>query len=287
MHPAADDYELLRQYVERGNEQAFASLVARHTDMVYSAAVRQVGRGGMADEVTQAVFILLLRKADRLPPGTVIGAWLFKATRYTSMNALRAQARRRRHEQEAANMAQSRQTPDVGWAKIAPLLDEAIARLNATDRTAVVLRYLERRSLADVGAALGVSENAAHMRVQRATEKMRQFFQRRGMAMSASVLGMAILASARHAAPAKVAESVSVAALYGVHMNAAHAATVLAKSAYRDMIVERVKGVVALTTAVAIVAGGAMLSWPKPGPTVVDPQHHSAPSEDLPPRRIG
>ena len=201
MHLAAEDFELLRQYVERGSESAFADLVARHTDMVYSSAVRQVGRGGMADEVTQAVFILLMRKADRLPPGTVIGAWLFKATRYTSMNALRAQARRRRHEQEAAAMANTRNTPDVGWARIAPMLDEAIARLSPTDRAAIVLRYLERRSLADVGATLGVSENAAHMRVQRATEKMRAFFQRRGMAMTATALGVAIMTSATHAAP--------------------------------------------------------------------------------------
>lgn len=257
MRLAAEDFELLRQYVERGSE----------------SAVRQAGRGGMANEVTQAVFILLMRKADRLPPGTVLGDWLFKATRYTSMNALRAQARRRRHEQEAAAMANTRNTPDVGWARIAPILDEAIARLSPTDRAAIVLRYLERRSLADVGATLGVSENATHMRVQRATDKMRAFFQRRGMAMTATALGVAIMTRATHAAPPVVSQTLTVAALRTAQATPGHAAPALAKSVAREMVMERIKSTIALTVAVSIVVGGAALTLPKSTPAPPLPLH--------------
>ena len=218
----SDDYALLRQYVETGSEAAFAHLVARHTDMVYSSALRQVPQD-MAEEVTQAVFILLLKKAPRLPEGTIVAAWLHKATRFTALNAMKMNARRRRHERKAGEMSLQRNQVNPAWTRVSPLLDEAISRLNERDRSAVVLRFMEQRSLADVGMTLGISENAAQMRVQRAVEKMRGFFQRRGIVITAAALSSAVAVNATQAAPPHLAASLGADTLRAAKTSGAQA----------------------------------------------------------------
>lgn len=259
MDQACDDADLLRQYADTGSEAAFACLVARHTDMVYSAARRQVGPGDLADEVTQAAFILLMRKAHRLPRATVVAAWLYKATRYTALNARRAQTRRRRHETKAAHMAHATHTPTQPWIRVEPLLDEAIARLNANDRNAVVLRYLERRSLAEVGHALGISESAAHMRVQRAVEKMRAFFGRRGVTLTAAALGIVLSAQATQAASTTLVASLDVTALK-VKGTLPTGPAALADSASRGILLGQVRSAVSIAMAAAVVLGLGVLT---------------------------
>lgn len=205
MQGPRSDQDLLRDYVA-GETSAFAELVARYADLVYGAAVRQVGRAGLADEVTQAVFILLMRKAAKISDNVVLAAWLHKATRYTALNAIRRENRRRKHERRAAEMAADSRRPEPTtaaaalWKQLSPDLDEGIAALAARDREAVILRFLERRSFADVARTMGVSEAAAQMRVTRAIEKLRGFFRRRGVVVTATVLGGAVSASTTHAA---------------------------------------------------------------------------------------
>src|SRR5581483_6187662 len=113
------EWELLRDYVERGSEPSFARLVAAHVDMVFSAALRQCGDRAMAEDVTQAVFIILARKAPKLKPGAVLGAWLHQTACYTAMNAIKAKARRRRHEQRAAEMNAELRRVDSSWHQLA------------------------------------------------------------------------------------------------------------------------------------------------------------------------
>jgi RNA polymerase sigma factor (sigma-70 family) len=205
-----DDHTLLRAYVERRDESAFAELVARHADMVYASALRQVGRNALAEDVTQAVFILLARKASGISERVVVAAWLHKATRYTALNAMKIEQRRRAHErragEQAAAAALRRNAPaganaNVSWAQGAVLLDEGVARLGGKDREAIVLRFLERRSFAEVATALHVSEEAAQMRVNRAIEKLRVFFRRHGLAVTAVSLRAAVNANAVVPAP--------------------------------------------------------------------------------------
>ncbi|MGC4030342.1 MAG: sigma-70 family RNA polymerase sigma factor [Tepidisphaeraceae bacterium] len=255
MADASDDFELLRRYVERHDEAAFARLVTRHTDMVYAAARRQVGAGHLAEEVTQATFVLLMRKADRLPEGTVVAGWLYKAARYAAANALCADLRRRKHERKAAEMAQQQPSPtSSAWANVAPHLDEAIARLRPAERSAVVLRFLERRSMAEVGAAMGVSEHAAQMRVSRALEKMRQFFARRGVAMSATALGVLVISHAAEAAPPGLAASLTVSSLKTANIAPGPTAA-LADGAACDMAVGQARGILAFAIAACFVIG--------------------------------
>lgn len=229
-----DDHELLRAYVERRDDAAFAELVARHADMVYAAATRQVGRSGLAEDVTQAAFILLARKASRIGAGVVVAAWLHKATRYSALNAMRIEQRRRVHERMAGEQAAAaalqraepaKATASLDWAQGAVLLDDGVARLGKLDREAVVLRFLERRSYADVARALGVSEEAAQMRVSRAIEKLRMFFRRHGLTVSAAVLRAAVNASAVTPAPSMMKMSLASSAIQAARPEAAVGAT--------------------------------------------------------------
>src|SRR5207245_8141029 len=107
-----------------------------------------------------------------------------------------------------------------------PLLDEAMHALDDTDRAAVLLRYFENKSLREVGAALGASDDAAQKRVSRAVERLREFFAKRGVTVGASGLVVAITANAVQAAPVGLAVTISTAAaIAGTTIAAAATAT--------------------------------------------------------------
>src|SRR3989454_1456488 len=160
MHPT-DDSALLRQYAENRSDEAFAALVTRHINLVYSVALRSVGDPHQAEEITQAVFILLAKKAAQLRHDRALSSWLFQATRLTASNFVRSESRRQHREQEAYMQSLLDETGSDIWRQIAPLLDDAVAGLSETDRHAIVLRLYEGRNLREVGAALGASEDAA------------------------------------------------------------------------------------------------------------------------------
>jgi RNA polymerase sigma factor (sigma-70 family) len=212
------DQELLREYAERRSQRAFAELVGRHAAWVYPAALRQVRDPHLAQDVTQAVFIVLARKAASLRGRAVLSGWLFNVVRFAASRARRAEARRRRHERAAAALAARRHgkgdpaaagadAPD--WERLAPVLDDMVARLGRQDRRAILLRFYERKNFAEVGADLNVSEDAARKRVERAVGKLRGLFAREGVAASAAGLGAAMWA---HTSEASVAASAAGAA---------------------------------------------------------------------------
>ena len=158
----ANDMQLLQDYYRQGLEEAFAALVERHINLVYSVALRQVGNAAHAEEITQAVFVILARKAARLRPGIVLEAWLHETTRLTALSFLRGERRRQFREQEAYMQSVLQESADISaWKQLAPLLDEALSRLGEKDRAAVVLRFFKDKSLRDIAAALRISEAAA------------------------------------------------------------------------------------------------------------------------------
>ncbi|HEX7570243.1 MAG TPA: sigma-70 family RNA polymerase sigma factor, partial [Verrucomicrobiae bacterium] len=142
----SDDMTLVREFAARQSEPAFAALVERHLSLVHSAAVRQTGDTHLAEEITQAVFIILARKAAALGPKTVLSAWLYRTTRYAAADALKTRRRRHAREQEAFMQSILNQPDTDAWAQLAPLLDDALNELGETDRTALVLRFFENKS---------------------------------------------------------------------------------------------------------------------------------------------
>ena len=210
---STDDSVLLRQYAENNSDDAFAALVTRHINLVYSVALRQVGDPHQAEEITQAVFIILAKKVAQLRHDKALSSWLFQATRLTANNFVRSETRRHRREQEAQMQSVLNETGEETWQKISPLLDTAVAGLGEKDRQAVVLRFYEGKNLREVGAVLGASEAAAEKRVSRALDKLRKFFAKRGVVSTTAIIAGAISANSVQAAPGELATSISAAAI--------------------------------------------------------------------------
>jgi RNA polymerase sigma factor (sigma-70 family) len=208
------DQQLLRDYAEHRSEAAFAELVRRHVDLVYSAAVRMVCDSHLAQDVTQRVFVALARQAGQLSDRAVLSGWLHRTARNIAAETVRAEVRRRTREQEAAAMNDLLAAePDALWEHVAPHLDTALDELPEPDRDAVLLRYFERQSAREMAQTLGVSEDAAQRRVSRAVERLRALFAKRGLSVGAGGLVVVISAHAVQAAPAGLAAVISAAAL--------------------------------------------------------------------------
>jgi len=209
-----DDFDLLREYLERGSDDAFRMLVERHSGMVHAVALRVVRDKAQAQEVTQAVFVILVRKAAKLPRATILAGWLYRTARFVAMEALRAEKRRQQHHEDYAQMNNAATSYSV-WNQIAPLLDDVLCHLRETDRNAIVLRFLEDKPFSDVGIALGITEANAKMRVGRALEKLRSAFARRGVVLPAATLLATLSAHSASAAPVGLSYSVGTIALAG------------------------------------------------------------------------
>ncbi|HUR57257.1 MAG TPA: sigma-70 family RNA polymerase sigma factor [Opitutaceae bacterium] len=199
-----DDAELLADYVAHRSEAAFTELVRRHLGLVHAVALRRLGGDAqLAEDVAQRVFTDLARKAGSLRTGGSVSGWLYASTLVASAAAVRAEQRRKTRETNAHAMQSLHAENPAEWEKLRPLLDTTIVALREEDRDAIVLRFLQQRSFADVGAALRVSEEAARKRVDRALEKLRGLLARQGVTSPSSALALALGATAATAiAPA-------------------------------------------------------------------------------------
>ena len=209
------DRDLVRSYASEGSETAFRALVGRHVGLVFATALRQVGDTGLAEEITQNVFVHLARKAPALTGHETIAGWLHRSAILESRARFRAEMRRRRREEVAAALAETEFQARNPAEDLTPLLDEALLQLREADRLALVLRFLEERSLREVGNALGIDEDAARKRVSRALARVTEFFRNRGFALpsagAATLLGQATQAA--QAVPAGLASSAAAAGL--------------------------------------------------------------------------
>jgi RNA polymerase sigma factor (sigma-70 family) len=245
----ADDLELLREFAASGAEEPFRALVERHSGMVHGVA-RRVAGDALADEVTQAVFIILARKAGTLRDGAVVGAWLYRTARFVALEAVRAE-KRRRARNEAYGM--SGDESEKAWRELAPVLDEAVGRLGEAERSAVVLRFFEGQTFSEVAAQLGISGAAEKMRVGRAIEKLRTILAREGVVTSASALGVSLTTHGVSAAPIGLTKGL-IAAVIG--KEAAGPTVILANGGLKAMAAAKTKTAALAIAALFLLCGG-------------------------------
>ena len=272
------DSQLLRAYAEARSEAAFAELVRRHIDFVYSAAFRMVRDAHLAEDVTQGVFAALAKGAGALAIRPVLSGWLHRTAQNIAAETVRTIERRRAREQEAAAMNELLAAPDDAvWERVAPHLDAALGELSEADRDAVLLRYFERKSAREMAQVLGVSDEAAQKRVSRAVQRLREFFAQRGLAVGVNGLVVVLSANAVQAAPVGLAATISSQA-------AAFVGTTLAASP------SAAKGILLMTTVkkkIVIVATVACLLGLGGIPTLIHyhlrpaPRRNATPSPPL------
>jgi RNA polymerase sigma factor (sigma-70 family) len=254
------DIDLLDSYAKTHSEEAFQELVTRHVDFIYSAAMRQLRNSQLAEEATQAAFIALAGKAGRLQPRTVITGWLYHAVHFAALNLQRSEARRKHWETEAASMNNPSESTETELADTfketaLPHVDGALAQLAEKDRTALVLRFLQQKSLRDVGDTMGTSEEAAKKRVSRALEKLRSLLTSRGVVVPAAALAIGLSQLPVFAAPAALRAS-----LPAIVAKAAIPATTLASAVLARLLVMRAKLIAAFGAIVLFAA--AFVLWP-------------------------
>jgi RNA polymerase sigma factor (sigma-70 family) len=252
-----DDAQLLRRYAAEGSQAAFDELVARHVNLVYSAALRRTGGDEhLAKDVAQLVFTDLARKARSLSPNVVLPGWLHRATRFAAAQMLRTEHRRQAREQEAVAMNALESAPAPDWTEVRPLLDDALDELSDADRDAVVLRFFEQRSLAEVGQALGSNEDAARKRVSRALEKLHEGLVRRGITTTGAALSAMIAVNAIQGAPAGLAAALASASLASATVGAGTTLT-----AFKLMAMTKLKAGIICAIVVAGVATPLVLQY--------------------------
>jgi RNA polymerase sigma factor (sigma-70 family) len=210
-----DDAQLLQQYVETGSPDAFAALTSRHVNFVYGAALRLVRDRHVAEEVTQAVFIVLARKAATLRHEAVLSSWLLSTTRFAALGQMKINARRKRHERRAAEMAKTvwSEEAERNWPEYEGELDAALASLRESDRKAVLLRFYEHKTFDEIAAILGTAEEAARKRVSRAVEKLRGHFGVNTRTLPATVVTYYLYSKLAPQAPAGLANQIAAVAV--------------------------------------------------------------------------
>lgn len=203
------DRDLLQQYVDRGDQAAFTTLVQRHLNVVYRSALRRVGGDShAADDVTQRVFTALARKASQLKSHASLAGWLYTSTRFSAAELVRGEQRRRRHEQEAQTMNELN-AATLSPERLEPLLDEIMEQLPERDREAVLLHFFERRSFVEIAATFSSTADATRMRVNRALERMRGELSKKGVASTGAALAIALGSQSAVAGTAPAASTIA------------------------------------------------------------------------------
>jgi len=268
------DGELLQAYARQKSAAAFQELVRRHARLVYGSARQRVGDAHAAEDITQSVFLALAIKAHTLPAHTILTGWLYRVTRYTAIDYLRREQHRREREMTAHETQQLHGQPDPAaaalWQEISPHLPAALDRLSDTDRNAVLLRFYQQNSYAEIAEALRVSPDSARKRVDRALDRLRRFLGGKGIRASAGGLVAALGAGAAEAVPATVIEQAAQAALAGT------GATMSWITTGGIAIMSTKLKIAAVAAIVCLLAGASWLALREPPPTGNPPTTNSA-----------
>jgi len=250
------DDQLLTQYARTGSDAAFSQIVARHLPLVYRTCRRELASDALAEDAAQVVFLLLARKAKTLRAGPSLAGWLFRTACFVASDVRKQEARRKRREEAVMQEAvQQQTTPISNWDTVEPLLNNALSALKPTEREAVLLRFFEGHTLAGTGAVLGISEDAARMRVTRALDKLRRYLASRGAAVTSLVLTGFLTAEAAHPVPAHATEVITQGTLQAISTGPTANVLLLSKGVSQTMKVIKLKYA---TLAASVLVGGTV-----------------------------
>jgi len=277
------DDQLLTHYARTGSDAAFSQIIARHLPLVYRTCRRELGSDTLAEDAAQVVFLLLARKAKTLRAGPSLAGWLFQTARFVAKDVRKQEARRTRREE--AVMQETIHAPTVPaseWNTIEPLLNAALSSLKPADRDAVLLRFLEGHTLTETGALLGVSEDAARMRVTRALEKLRRYLSSHGAAVTSVVLTGFLTTEAAHPIPAHAAETITQGTLQAISTGPTANVLLLSKGVSHTMKIIKVKYAAAFAATVLAVGGASLSLTAAPisrtSPPIIVSQNSSQPT---------
>ncbi len=265
--------ELLAEFTSQRSEPAFAELVRRHAPLVLGVCRRVLDDEHAAQDVAQAVFLALARKAHRLSGERALGGWLHHCALCAARNERTARARRLRREQEALAMhnddAAGELTPATTGA-LREWLDRELDALPAKYRQPLVLVYLEGRTPEEAAAALRCKDGTLRVWLNRAKEKIRSRLARRGIAISVPALLAWLAATGQAAATLPPDWSAAVAKNAALWISGGVVAAGLApnliavaKGALHTMFIGKLKTAAAITAAAAVVTTASAISWQK------------------------
>lgn len=175
------DGELLQRFVQKTDEDAFADLVARHGAMVMGVCQRALQQEQDAEDVFQATFLLLARKASELCSHPCLRGWLYQTAHRTASKLRVTRARRKRHEQLASCDRSDLESLDLSWREIQEIMDQELNRLPDRYRWPLWLCYWEGYGQKEAAQQLGWSEGQLRGRLHRGKEKLRQRLTQRGL----------------------------------------------------------------------------------------------------------
>jgi RNA polymerase sigma factor (sigma-70 family) len=256
---ALADEALLRRFADSRDEGAFEVLVRRHGPMVLGVCRRILRDAHAAEDVFQATFLVLARKARTVRAGRALPAWLHRVAARLAHAARTAEGRRRKQEREVSAMRTPDPTAAAAWRELGPLLDAELLRLPEKLRLPVVLCYLQGKTHDQAARELGWPKGTVAGRLARARQLLRARLTRRGLTLSVPVLAASLARAAGPAAlPAGVAFSTAKAASLFVAGSASSAGALLAQGALRAMLLARLKaGLLLLVMLVGLVTGAA------------------------------
>lgn len=257
-----DDLQLLDDYARTGSESAFTQVVSRHCNMVYGVCLRQLNDAALAEDTTQAVFLILATKAGKLKD-VVVPGWLFQTAKFASANALKLESRRKRAELAAMDYRNQKSSDDkMRDALTAAILDETLMRMSDAERNVLVLRFYRGMDLKEIGMELRISTEAAEKRVSRALERVKKLFFKEGLVCSLPALAGVLASNAAQVAPAALTNTVAQLCTAGIPAAGASAGAAIAKGTIQAMNGFKLKlGAAAIAAALMIGATAGTIGY--------------------------
>jgi RNA polymerase sigma-70 factor (ECF subfamily) len=262
------DGQLLRCFVERRDEAAFSALVRRHGPMVLAVCRRVLCDPHDAEDVFQATFLVLVRRAHSIGRPELLGNWLYGVAYRTALKARAVAGRRRAREGPLVDVPTARSNDEAVWRDLRPVLDDELSRLPQKYRVPVVLCYFEGKTHEEAARCLGCPRETISTRLMRARERLRGRLLRRGVTLSGGLLAAALAQNAAPAAdvPAALAEGTIQAAMQfaagQAAAGAASASAALAEGVLQAMFWNQLTRVATLLLAALVLgAGGTALTY--------------------------